>query len=149
MRDYRDCCKKIMAGLVCLLAGVISPQQASAENAAAVQGQSVSELRFEWEIVPGAVQYEFVLLSGPDNIKENVLLRQRGKENRLFRYQRGQFVKLYGVLLHVKPVPAGKMRPSAQIIPEHLPINNVPVVQRRRQKPIGILLVHVVKADTE
>ena len=77
MRDYRGCCKKIMAGLMCLMAGFISPQQASAENSAAVEGQSVREPRFEWEPVQGAVQYEFVLLSGPENTKENVLLRQR------------------------------------------------------------------------
>ena len=77
MRDFGSCHKKILAGLMCLFAGVFSPQAASAESSAGIESQHISELRFEWETMPGAVQYEFVLLKGPENVKENVLLRQR------------------------------------------------------------------------
>ena len=62
---------------MCLLAGVMNPDPVAAENAAGVEASQISEMRFQWEAVPGAVQYEFVLLKGPENIKANVLLRQR------------------------------------------------------------------------
>lgn len=77
MRNNRGCYKKILAGLMCLFAGMMTPQQAAAESTAAVQGQETRDLRFVWEVVPGAVQYEFVLLSGPEDKKENVLVRCR------------------------------------------------------------------------
>ena len=62
---------------MCLLAGVMAPGPVAAENAAGVEASQISEMRFQWENMPGAVQYEFVLLKGPENIKANVLLRQR------------------------------------------------------------------------
>ena len=62
---------------MCLLAGVMAPGPVAAENTAGVEASQISEMRFQWEAVPGAVQYEFVLLKGPENIKANVLLRQR------------------------------------------------------------------------
>ena len=77
MRNFGSCHKKILAGLMCLLAGVMNPDPAAAENTAGVEASQISEMRFQWENMPGAVQYEFVLLKGPENIKANVLLRQR------------------------------------------------------------------------
>ena len=77
MRNFGSCHKKILAGLMCLLAGVMAPGPVAAENAAGVEASQISEMRFQWENMPGAVQYEFVLLKGPENIKANVLLRQR------------------------------------------------------------------------
>jgi len=62
---------------MCLLAGVMAPGPVAAENTAGVEASQISEMRFQWENMPGAVQYEFVLLKGPENIKANVLLRQR------------------------------------------------------------------------
>ena len=62
---------------MCLLAGVMAPGPVAAENAAGVEASQISEMRFQWENMPGAVQYEFVLLKDPENIKANVLLRQR------------------------------------------------------------------------
>ena len=37
---------------MCLLAGVMNPYSAAAENAAGVEARQISEMRFQWETVP-------------------------------------------------------------------------------------------------
>lgn len=67
--------KWLLAGAFAFFAGLFAPQ--AVDLPASRAEAAYHTMRFNWDVVPGAVQYELVLLKGPEDTKENVVSRHR------------------------------------------------------------------------
>ena len=67
-------CKWLLAGAFAFLTSTLGLNTSAGVM---VEAASLHTVRFTWDIIPSAVDYEFVLLSGEEDTKENVVRRWR------------------------------------------------------------------------
>lgn len=69
--------KWLWAGILAFWAGFLGLGMPGGMAEAMGEGHQLRTARFTWDVVPGGVEYEFVLMSGPEDIKANVVHRWR------------------------------------------------------------------------